>query len=686
MGDLSLSPEGLTEIGEAIDDLNRLHPDVIMVTGDLDDTRQGFKVASKTLNDFNGIVLPAIGNHDLEVERCSTDEENIELFVEAFGLQNHYHAYERAGMLFITLSTERFRTLPYQPHEVYLSEAQLDWFRQTLEANATKPTIVQCHAPVFGTLIPVIPTVHVRSTNAYANHNHHPERILELIKQYPQIILWFSGHSHLGQGYPNSICYHHGVYFVHVGVHSSRTTRDRHQHSRVIEIEPDHILIRTFDHTQRKIAPRYDYVLDEGPIGLMSSWTVSTRTGFLSGHVKGLHVGNGELSLKPLPTNSYLSYLDKPAAPGINTICPTERKIYAATQGGYVWEYDRKSRLPLGAIYMDKFPACVLATDSHVWIGGVDGYLRKVSIDNPARFLRKNDTDVHDGEIPIRGIVRTMQLADQNRILVGADRRLYEINNQTDELTPKAIFKKNVLSLMPNRESLYVLTESSELEVFSLADLQPQQTLQIPPHLSKSDFRFGIDFIHVTDRHVYLVCKQHQTIIKCALDDMNAVDQFRIPGKIQTALFSEHEIYLLTESGQLLCLDLTGMTIKMQRDLEMDAASTMALDEEFIYVATSNPDKPWQEIQIIERTVKMIGELIYSVRTVDNIYPELEMDTKLTEGNFFHTDLRAKAGEEWVNVREEELFSREFKIRMTMGRSQAEEPPNISRIKLKGRV
>ena len=41
-----------------------------------------------------------------------------------------------------------------------------------------------------------------------------------------------------------------------------------------------------------------------------------------------------------------------------------------------------------------------------------------------------------------------MQLIDQNRILVGADRRLYEVNSQTEELTPKAIFKKNVLALM----------------------------------------------------------------------------------------------------------------------------------------------------------------------------------------------------------------------------------------------
>ena len=685
MGDLSLSPEGLLDVDEAIHDLNRFHPDVILVPGDLDDTRRGFAVANETLRAFKGIVLPAIGNHDLEVEHCKTDEENIELFVEAFGLQNHYYAYEYAGILFITLSTERYRSHRWQPHEVFLSDEQLDWFRQTLEANATKPTIVQCHAPIFGTQIPVIPTVHVRSTNPYTNHNHHPERILELIEQYPQIILWFSAHSHLGQGYPNSICCHHGVYFVHVGVHGSRATRDGCRHSRVVEVEPNHILIRTFDHAQHAIVPRYDHELDEGPDGLMSSWAASTRASFLSGRLKGFHVGQDGLYLKPMPTSHYLAYLDKPASPRIHAICPTERKIYAATEGGYVWEYDRKSGLPLGAIYMDKSPTCIVASDSHVWIGGGDRYLRKVHIDQPERFLRKNGTDVHDGEVPIRGTIRAMRLIDRNRILVGADRRLYEIDSQTDELTPKAIFKKNVLALMPDRKGLYVLTENGELAVFSLADLQLQETLKIPSQLSESGFRFGIDFMHITDQSCFLASKRHHTIIRCNLDDMEIVDRFRIPGKIQSTLFDAREIYVLTESERLTCLDVKWMTIKMQRDLEVDAASTMALDDDFIYVATSNSDSPWQEVKIIERSANMIGELTYSVRSVDEIYPDLEIDMELMKGNFFHTQLRTKVRGKWVNLKDQDLLSREFEIRITLGRGRAEESPYISRMKLKGR-
>ena len=86
----------------------------------------------------------------------------------------------------------------------------------------------------------------------------------------------------------------------------------------------------------------------------------------------------------------------------------------------------------------------------------------------------------------------------------------------------------------------------------------------------------------------------------------------------------------------------------MQRDLEMEAASTMALDSEFVYVATANSNSTWQEVQIIERSANMIGELVYSVRSVDAIYPELEMDMELTEGNFSiptYAQKPAKSGE-----------------------------------------
>ncbi|MCZ6676598.1 MAG: metallophosphoesterase [Candidatus Poribacteria bacterium] len=680
MGALSPFPSETREMDEVISDINSLNPDVVMVLGDLGPVRQGFDSARKTLSALEADVLPALGDQDVQAENCETDAEHIKLFTSAFGLNRHYYTYENAGILFVTLSAERCHAPRWQADEVFLSDEQLTWFEETLEHHPTTPTIVQCHAPVFGTQIPIAPSVHARVTNPYINYNHHPKRLLEIIQNHPQIILWFSGHSHLGQGYPNSICCRNGVYFVHVGVHANQSTGDGERHSRVVEIQPEHLRIRTFDHAQRHIAPHHDYNLKEGPQGLMRGWEVATPAGFLSGHLRGFHVNQDGLSLKPLPTSGYLTYLDSPAVSSIHAIYPTPQKIYVATQGGYVWEYDRASGLPLDRIYLGKKPTCVVATESHVWLGGGDGYLRKAPIDRPERLLRKNAVD-----IPLKGTVRAMQRI-QGRLFVGADRRLYEIHSETDELIPKAVFKTNVLSLHPHQNRLYVLTENGEISVFTLPDLQPVESFNVPSQGSGEEHPATADFIHITDRFCFFASQARHDIIKASLSDMRVVDWFRIHGKLKTALFDADSICILTEAGRLVCIDTKAMTVKAQRELEMKAASTMAMDDQFIYVATANPNCRWQEIQIIERRTDMIGELSYSVRTVDKIYPELEMDMKVTKQHLFHPQLRAKIYGKWVNLKNEILPSQEFEIRVILGRGHATKLPHISRMKLRDRL
>ena len=684
MGGLTSSPKELPELEEAIHDINGLNPDIVMIPGDLGDVSQGFDYACKTLERFNGVVLPAIGDRDLTVETCGTDEENIELFVKAFDLVRPHYVHEHSGILFVTLSSERHRAHEWQRDEVFLSEEQLTWFQEILANNPSTPTVVQCHAPVFGSHLPVESSGHVLATNAYINHNHQPERLLEIIQQHPQIVLWFSGHAHLGQGYPNSICFQNGVHFVHVGVHSSQSTHDGARHSRLVDIQSKRICIRTFDHALRQIDPHHDYELDSGPSGLMDRWEVSTRSGFLAGGIRGFHVDANGLHLKPLPTSHYLNYLDKPASANIHAICPTVSKVYVATQGGYVWEYDRASGLPLGSIYLGKEPTCVVATDSFVWSGG-DGYLRKVIIDAPERFLRSHEAEVPRGNIPIKGVVRAMRLIDQERLLVGANRRLYEVNLNTDELLPKAVFKKDVLAIQPRQEKLYVLTADCQMSVFTLADLQPLQTLQLPADVLGANTPFFADFAHVTDQFCFFASRQHHDIIKVSLSDLKVLDQLRLQGKLQTVLFDKDEIYTLTASGQLLRIDMQNMVIKWLRDLEMKAASTMAIDKRFVYVATANPHSRWQEIQVIERRSDMRGSLTYSVRTANLIQPELEIDTDVGSGHIFHPQLRAKVDEKWVSLEQELYPSREFEIRITLGRGEATTAPSISSIKLKDR-
>ena len=681
MGGLSFPSEDECEVDEAIDDINRIAPDVVMVPGNLADSRLGFKAAAQRIKQLNAIVLPAMGHHDLQVEGCQTDEENIKLFVETFRMPGHYHDCEHAGILFITLSTERSRSHRGGPGGFFLSDKQLSWLEKTLENHPTTPTVVQCEAPVFGTHIPVIPNAHARATQAYANHYHRPERLLQIIQRHPQIILWFSGHSRLGHGYPNSICRHSGVHFVHVGVHSRQSTRDGLRHSRVVKIRPHQVSIRTFDHQERRVDPHYDYILNEGPYALACSWEVSTRTGFLSGQSSGFHISQTGLSLKPLPTNGYLSYLDQPASPSAQSIYPTDKKIYVATQGGYVWEYDRRSGLPLGTVYLDRQPKCVVSTRSHLWIGGGDGYIRKVPIDGQARFLHESTPDdMRHENIPLKGAIRAMWSLD-GRLLAGADRRLYEIDAQTDRPVPKAVFKENILAIHSHRNRLYVLTGNDEISVFSFPDLQPLQTLSIPSREQAPQ----VSFFHVTDRFCFFAARRSGHITKVSLDDMKVVDGFRVPGKLQAVQFDSTEFFILTTRGRLLCIDAKGMTVKAQRDLEMQAASAMAIDNQYVYVASAEPGRRWQEVQIIERRTDMIGELSYHIRTAHKIVPQLEMDMEVSPDHLFIPQLHAKVHGDWVKFKNDVLPSQEFKVRIVLGNRTAADPPSISRIKLKDR-
>ena len=44
-----------------------------------------------------------------------------------------------------------------------------------------------------------------------------------------------------------------GIHFVHVGTTSPEYAREIKRHSRVVDIEPERIIIRTFDHDRRKL-------------------------------------------------------------------------------------------------------------------------------------------------------------------------------------------------------------------------------------------------------------------------------------------------------------------------------------------------------------------------------------------------------------------------------------------------
>ena len=657
------------EMREVISDINKLEPDIVMLLGDYGNTTEGF--SHGILSELKGKLLPALGNHNLQAKDGSTDEEKVELlFVRDFGLERHYYSFYHNELLFITLSNEQWR----QPNEVFLGEEQLDWLDRTLSRNPTTPTIVQCHVPIYGTRIPLAPTVHVRATNAYVNHNHNPERLLQLIGRHPQIILWFSGHSHLGQSHKNAITYHSGVYFVHVGVCRQHFSRDGHVHSRVVVLDENRINIRTFDHAKHTIAEELDYIIESGPRDLMSSWEVSTRSGYLSGKIDGIHVSDDGLQLEHFPTVDYLEYQDAPVSSYQGAICVHENKVYVATTGGYVWEYDKTTSSALGALYIGKQPTVIVADDEYVWIGGGDGYIQKVPANAPERFIRRLRTDYPGEIIKLKGVVRAIDKT-ANTLFVGADRRLYEIDLNTHKVKVKSLFRGDVLAIAHTKEYLYVSTADGKISCYDVEYLQPQGVYST---------NVAFDFMDVVKDSVYLASSQTNEVVKASPGKLVGVNKFKLNGKLQAVCFDDERIYVLTNLGKLVCIETGVFTLVAQRQLDMNKATAMAADDKHLYVASEVRGERTQEIHVLSKKSNLTGTARYFIRTAEEILPLLEVDAHIPPHSTFTPELRAKVRGKWYKFDEDTFPSREFEVRISLSKNNANDSLIISRIKLKG--
>jgi len=202
-------------------------------------TSQCFRDAKAYLDGFAGIPYDLVtGNHDLEaLDEFETDHDNLQAWMDCFHKPTpQFHRYVGEKTLLVGLSTVQFREAPYSSHEVHIDDKQIEWFQQLVESHSFEDgwkILVFSHAPIIGSGLRVLQSVHIASGCAWLNHcSPNRNRFIQIVRQNPQIKCWSSGHFHLSHEFQDSLVQVGSCTFVQVGVMGPQSTRDGRRQSR----------------------------------------------------------------------------------------------------------------------------------------------------------------------------------------------------------------------------------------------------------------------------------------------------------------------------------------------------------------------------------------------------------------------------------------------------------------------
>lgn len=369
VGDLQYEKgEDLTEI---VEDIAGLNADIIILLGDYGywDGFGTYEVFSEISNSFKKSgckhIVPIIGNHDVQNEagerlvKAGTVANN---YKKAFGFypENQFLEFDNFRVFCLHTEVQKKGDF-YFEYECYISDETLDTVKKELDKYPDKPTIMITHAPPAGCGLLTVPLVHIRAANAYLNQDHGYQKWTDLARDYRQIVMWFSGHYHMGHCYDDSSVVTDGIAYFTTGSPTSGS-RDGQKHTRIIDESNGKITVSTFDHTAKCILEKPDYVFSACD---KRKTTENTETVFSAGC--GIVVKNG---LK-MGSNGHL---------------------YAMTDNNILWEIDIKDKIALGAIhYSDKYTLDGFATDAdYVWcFCGDKAFGHPYSKIN--RFMREKD-------------------------------------------------------------------------------------------------------------------------------------------------------------------------------------------------------------------------------------------------------------------------------------------------------
>lgn len=515
LGDPHIHPEQTVDTAEALEDIARLRPDVVVVMGDLSAYGPGVGSeewtahAVQLLDELPCPWYSTIGNHDLEGNEFPKDDHSLAMLLRCLKRPTPWMALDLAikgsnrRVGFVLPANEMFRGNPYQMHEIFFGQIQLDWLARQLDSFAQQPTVMVTHAPMIAAPIRVLPEVHLRATNAYCNQNHDPHHLTRIWARHPQIGLWLSAHSHLGQEHPDSTGQVGPTLFAHVGVHRRQIARETSRHSRVIDFIPEENDVRvellTFDHIKRDFLPELKKNLPR-----LSLWGQTSQV-IVEAHGAQEHSGSRPsyslpgarpttptLGLETLPITGLLPYHDGMAT--AVAIAETGA-VFVATHRGSIWEYPSGAHVPTGALakpdpnHAQPFTHLALdqlASPRFLWAATGDGIVWRIELTDPRRFVRyPSDESVTGFRFNAAGPVKRLVAIGGDRCLIqlGVDEYLELPGNQRHRIVGGDPELRRSFPAIPN-PGIQIVTDGSAVRVLNRHGLVLERPA--PPHA-----RFG---------------------------------------------------------------------------------------------------------------------------------------------------------------------------------------------------
>lgn len=208
-------------------------------------------------------LAPVTGNHDFAYtdQRSATGkfprgdapsrQLKFQRFRDTFGLPELSYTKTLGNYFLIFLSAE-MNTSTYL---LQYSQEQLQWLRGELEKHKHQPTLIFTHPPLKDTL---------PRYNRYANtpgfFAQPYEAVHQLLTDYPQVLIWVSGHTHTPPTNPDFASQMNWYDDRVLNLHNTDMDRETiWTHS--IYLYADQIVIKTFNHRTEEWVNEFERVL-----------------------------------------------------------------------------------------------------------------------------------------------------------------------------------------------------------------------------------------------------------------------------------------------------------------------------------------------------------------------------------------------------------------------------------------